>query len=508
VYKGTTLIETTNYAGTDINSQGNQTTHQIPGAESNTTYTFAPPSGGLTANVMMIAGGGGGGGRYHAGGGGAGGLVYTAGTSLAQGATKTIVVGNGDSGGNADGSGENGFNGKNTTFTDLTSAVGGGGGGKNYTAANSGGSGGGGGASQVSGTPNAGGSSTANQGNDGGVGIYNGGTDRSGGGGGGAGGAGIAGVSGGVSGEGGIGKFFGTGSSFTNFGDEYGEGGYFAGGGGGGVYHSGSPQGIPGRGGGGYGADENGYMCKGGSQHALSHTGGGGGASGRGETTDQHPGYNSVGNGGVLGHGGRGGSGIVLIQTNVAPPNGANTAVVQVGNPRRRSLPPTVDYMGSEVNRFHIIDGASTPTYKLPTHWYLDPAGYNGDEVPHSQGSHSLQKRADGGTSNVWYQTSYTYFSNMGNKMIQSADAIFMPVEQQRYDVLLSIGHNNDHDIQLEMAADGTATLNRDDDVDTLLQAGTIKCFTVGKWHHIALTVDSGGNAVGYVNGYPVVSAT
>ena len=30
-----------------------------------------------------------------AGGGGAGGLVYTAGTSLAQGATKTIVVGNG-----------------------------------------------------------------------------------------------------------------------------------------------------------------------------------------------------------------------------------------------------------------------------------------------------------------------------------------------------------------------------------------------------------------------------
>jgi hypothetical protein len=41
------------------------------------------------------------------------------------------------------------------------------------------------------------------------------------------------------------------------------------------------------------------------------------------------------------------------------------------------------------------------------------------------------------------------------------------------------------------------------------LSAGTIvPVLTVGKWHHIALTVDSGGNAVGYVNGYPVVSGT
>ena len=505
VYRGTTLVETTNYAGTDIDSQGNQTTHQIVDTKSSTTYTFAPPSGGLTANVLMVAGGGGGGGRYHAGGGGAGGLVYTAGTSLAQGATKTIVVGNGDSGGNADSSGENGFNGKNTTFTDLTSAVGGGGGGKNYTAANSGGSGGGGGASQVSGTPNAGGSGTAGQGNAGAVGIYHGGTDRSGGGGGGAGGAGIAGVSGGASGEGGIGKFFGTGSSDTNFGDEYGEGGWFAGGGGGGVYHSGSPQGIPGRGGGGYGADENGYMCQGGSQHALSHTGGGGGGSGRGETTDQHPGYNSAADGGVLGHGGRGGSGIVLIQTNVAPPNGANTAVVQVGNPRRRSLPPAVEYMGSEVNRFRIIDSQSMPTYKLPTHWYAEKNTSTSTNLPHNQGSHSLQKRADGGTSNVWYQTSYSYFADYGTKMAQTADAIFMPVEAQRYDVLLSIGANSTHDIQLEMAADGTAKLYKDNGA-TLLQAGTIKCFTLGKWHHIALTVDSEHNAVAYVNGHPVVS--
>jgi alpha-tubulin suppressor-like RCC1 family protein len=141
-----------------------------------TTYTFTPAST-LTANVLMVAGGGGGGGRYHAGGGGAGGLVYTAGTTLSG--TKTIVVGNGDSGGNATGSPyDNGYKGKDTTFTDLDTAIGGGGGGANYTAGNDGGSGGGGGASQVSGTPNAGGSGTANQGNDGGVGIYINSSDR------------------------------------------------------------------------------------------------------------------------------------------------------------------------------------------------------------------------------------------------------------------------------------------------------------------------------------------
>nr|QOR60370.1 hypothetical protein [Bathycoccus sp. RCC716 virus 2] len=510
VYSGTTLVETTNYAGTDTSTQGNQTTHQIVDAKSSTMYTFEPPSGGLTANVLMVAGGGGGGGRYHAGGGGAGGLVYTADTSLAQGATKTIVVGNGDSGGNAIQTGssyENGFNGKNTTFTDLTSAVGGGGGGANYTVGNDGGSGGGGGASQTSGTDHAGGSGTANQGNDGGVGIYDGGMQRSGGGGGGAGGAGIAGVSGGVSGEGGIGKFFGTGSSFTNFGDEYGEGGWFAGGGGGGVHNStGSPQGIPGRGGGGYGQNLDGYMGMGGSLHGMVHTGGGGGGSGNPDS-DDHPGYNSNDDGGVKGHGGRGGSGIVLIQTNVAPPNGANTAVVQVGNPRRRSLPPAVDHMGSEVNRYYIIDGASTPTYKLPTHWYVDPPSYNGNGVPHSQGSHSLQKRADGGTSNIWYATSNSYFGDEGTKMTQTVDAVFMPLEAQRYNVIISIGSNWNHDIQLEMAADGTAKLYRRNGAN-LIASGTIKCFTVGKWHHIALTVDSGGNAIGYVNGHPVVSGT
>ena len=478
-----------------------------PGATttSNTTYTFAPPSGGLTANVLMVAGGGGGAGGNDCGGGGAGGLVYTTGTSLASGSTKTIVVGNGDSGGYGEVN-ENGYDGKDTTFTGLTTADGGGGGGKSGTAGVAGGSGGGGGQGASGGA-----AASGSQGTAGGAG---GGT-YFGGGGGGAGAAGSD-YSGNYAGDGGIGKLFGTGSSFTNFGDEYGEGGWFASGGGGGVRDNAAKYGgTPGRGGGGYGATYYGYMGindseHGGSQHGMVHTGGGGGGSGT-TTRDQHPGYAGTGNGKVTGHGGRGGSGIVLIQTNVAPPNGANTAVVQVGNPRRRSLPTgpygSNMYTGAEVNRFYIIDSQSMPTYKLPTHWYVDPPSYNGNHVFTTQGSHSLQKRADGGTSNVWYASSAQYFAEYGNKMAQSADAIFMPLEAQRYDVLLSIGANAAHDIQLEMAADGTAKLYRDNGA-TLLQAGTITCFTVGKWHHIALTVDSEHNAVGYVNGYPVVSTT
>jgi alpha-tubulin suppressor-like RCC1 family protein len=479
---------------------------------SKTTYTFTPAST-LTANVLMVAGGGGGGGRYGCGGGGAGGLVYTAGTSLASGVTKTIVVGNGDSGGN--GNSQKGYNGKDTTFTDLDNAIGGGGGAGPRSSGLNGGSGGGGGGASAGDPGGVGGSGTTNQGNSGGAGSStNGG---SGAGGGGSGSVGIDGTST-VGGSGGNGKFFGKGSSYTDFGDEYGEGGYFAGGGGGGTSSSATnTPGTPGRGGGGYGATYYGYMgindsSYGGSQHALPHTGGGGGGSGTVDR-DKHPGYASTGDGGVLGHGGRGGSGIVLLQTNVALPNGANTAVVQVGNPRRRSLPPTVDAMGSEVNRFSIIDSASMPTYKLPTHWYVDPVGSNNDrqnDDSSSIGQYTIQTRADGGTSNVWYQISYNYFALVGNKMAQSADAIFMPVEQQSYDVLLSIGSNGNNDISFEMNADGTASLRRN--VYTTSQVeiagGSIVCFEAGKWHHIALTVDSGGNAVGYVNGYPVVSGT
>ena len=57
------------------------------------------------------------------------------------------------------------------------------------------------------------------------------------------------------------------------------------------------------------------------------------------------------------------------------------------------------------------------------------------------------------------------------------------------------------------MASDGTAKLYRNQG-GTHLASGTVKCFTVGKWHHVVLTLDANRNAVAYVNGYPVVSTT
>jgi hypothetical protein len=132
-----------------------------------------------------------------------------------------------------DGGQSNGYNGKDTTFTDLTPAmvvvmVG------HKVPGNDGWfrwSGGGGGGQTGNGP---GGSATSDQGNAGGTGSNSG--TFGGGGGGGAGAVGGIPGSNGVGGDGGIGKFFGTGSSFTDFGDEYGEGGYFAGGGGGGTF--------------------------------------------------------------------------------------------------------------------------------------------------------------------------------------------------------------------------------------------------------------------------------
>ena len=91
---------------------------------------------------------------------------------------------------------------------------------------------------------------------------------------------------------------------------------------------------------------------------------------------------------------------------------------------------------------------------------------------------------------------------------MQTLDAVFMPVEKDvRYDMLLKGGGNDANDIQLDMGSDGTAKLYRNWN-STLIASSTEVCFTVGKWHHIALTIDSGGNAIGYVNGYPVVTGT
>jgi hypothetical protein len=417
-----------------------------------TTYTFAPPSGGLTANVLMVAGGAGGGGNMG-GGGGAGGLVYTTGTSLAQGVTKTIIVGNGSSGGVQTGII---LNGNDTSFTGLTTSVGGGsGGGGQYGGAGSsigyaGGDGGSGGGGTSGSNPKGGGSGTLNQGNSGGSGD-------GGGRGGGGGGAGGAGETGNTSGNDG-----GTGLNYSStFGTFYGDSGWFASGGGGG----GNADGDASKGGGGGGHGGNAGL----GSSAIKHTGGGGGGGGK---------DNNSGN-----IGGRGGSGIVLLQTNVATPN--VNSEVKIPEPH-----------------YHVL-------IEKPDDTHFSHLPSLGNSNPHFSGSIVPNiPRADGSVSNVYYATSSEYFyAASAGSLVSTVEGIFYPIEQQRYDNILEIGHNSTHDVELEMAADGTAKLYRSNG-GTQLASSTVKCFTVGKWHHIALTLDANRNAVGYVNGYPVVSAT
>ena len=198
-------------------------------------------------------------------------------------------------------------------------------------------------------------------------------------------------------------------------------------------------------------------------QDALSgqsHTGGGGG-----------------------GAGGKGGSGIVLLQTNVATPN--VNSEVKIPEPHCHVLIEKPD---------------DTQFSHLPS---------LGNNSVHASGSIVPNiPRADGSVSNVYYSTSTGYFlAAQAGSLVSTVEGIFYPIQQERYDNILEIGHNSTNDVELEMAADGTAKLYRNNGGNELA-SGTVKCFTVGKWHHIALTLDTNRNAVGYVNGYPVVSAT
>ena len=254
-----------------------------------TTYTWTPTTT-LTGKLLMVAGGGGGGGTIG-GGGGAGGVVYSASASISA-SQKTIVVGNGGTGGQGwDYFPRPGSSGTNTSFTGFTTAIGGGGGsGHGVTSGDGPKSGGSGGGGAQAGTTGASGTAgPPRQGYDGGN-SHNG-ADYAGGGGG---AGGIGGTSGGsTGGVGGIGVDYS--SEFTT---TYGDSGWFASGGGGGVRDGNSRAGGSasiGGGGNGNNLDSGVYTA------AQKHTGGGGGGGG-------------FAGGGNFMAGGQGGSGIVLIK--------------------------------------------------------------------------------------------------------------------------------------------------------------------------------------------------
>ena len=251
---------------------GTLTTPSYDSSAGTTTYTWTPTSGFTGTQTLLVAGGGGGGSRYRSsGGGGAGGYVYYA--SQDHTGTKTIVIGDGGNGGEQTA----GTNGKNTTFSGLTTAVGGGfGAAYTYTTGGSGGSGGGGGYNGSAGSSNASGQGYA--------GRSSIGPEISGGGGGGGGSAGNA-------GDGGQGKDYSS-----VFGTSYGDNGFFVSGGGAGG-QGGGGYAYPGGGGRGVGIST---AVSDANVDGQKHTGGGGGA------WSNRP-------SGVTG--GKGGSGIVLVKT-------------------------------------------------------------------------------------------------------------------------------------------------------------------------------------------------
>jgi len=274
------------------------------------SYSWTPPTGVNSVNLLIVAGGGGGGSR-HAGGGGAGGVLNLSNIAITSNPID-ISVGAGGSGGAAASTGGNtGSNGSNTVVsgTGITTrtAIGGGGGG--YGAGtNSGGSGAGGGSS------GAGGAGTSGQGNAGSAGGTNGSTFWVGGGGGGAGGAGETSTST-KGGNGGAGLELTWMSSdiYTNLGvsvlsnQKY----YIGGGGGGGTDSNSFTGGSGGVGGGGAGSTGTGSVY-----NATTNSGGGGGGSG----------ISGVGTGSFKG--GDGGSGVVVLRYNI--PSFTNSATFSI----------------------------------------------------------------------------------------------------------------------------------------------------------------------------------
>jgi hypothetical protein len=253
----------------------------VSNTTSNTEYTWTPYTA-MTADVLMVAGGGGGGGNMG-GGGGAGGLKFYQSELLSD--QKTIVVGNGGIGIQANDEADTTNSGYNTSAFGYTVTGGGRGGGFGNNIASEqtgadGGSGGGGGWGE------AGGSGTNGEGFDGGQSSGN----NDGGGGGGAGGPGVAGTS--TSGGNG-----GLGINYTDyFGQLYGESGWFASGGGGGKRSTTEGMaGVSPPGGGSDGSNSNSKSAS----DAQNHTGGGGG--GPGDISAEYK-------------GGNGGSGIVIVK--------------------------------------------------------------------------------------------------------------------------------------------------------------------------------------------------
>ena len=256
----------------------------------NATFDFSGPA---TEFTILMVGGGGGGGFQVGGGGGGGGVLY--GTKILSPGTYSLNIGGGGEG--AHHTQYHAVNGQDTTGFSCTARGGGRGG--NHSGGftpDQGGSGGGGGChggwqnNDSQGAP-------GNQPDENGLlgYAYAGGNGKQGWSGGGGGGGGSNGSN---SNNNGVGGPNGQGRDYSSvFGSTWGESGYFASGGWGCLNGSSDLSNTPAQGGGGYGAGDSNGTNREADKDGQANTGGGGGG-----TRDQS------------GHGGDGGSGIILIR--------------------------------------------------------------------------------------------------------------------------------------------------------------------------------------------------
>ena len=115
--------------------------------------------------------------------------------------------------------------------------------------------------------------------------------------------------------------------------------------------------------------------------------------------------------------------------------------------------------------------------------------------------------KPDGSTGDVFKFTEPGSISMAWQPRTQTVGGHFSPGKQAKYNVLLGVGNKGSDDIALEMNADGTASLRTNvyGSSPTTIATSSSAVFIAGEWHHIVLTVDGSGNAIGYVDGVSIV---
>ena len=311
--------------GGTIATHGSYTSHKFT-----TGGNFIPSIAG-NVSVLLVGGGGAGGSDNPGGGGGASSVEVDASHAVTA-TTYAITIGSG--GTVRGGTGSDGGNGVNSTFSSLTAY--GGGGGDGTSSASSGGSGGGGNSA-----PRAGASAGT------GSNVYAGGSGSaspySGGGGGGATAVGLNGNTGGGAGDGGDGMA----NDYETGSNQY----YGGGGGGGGYSPSSMGAGEGGSGGGGDGSAGSGSSV---GQAGTANTGGGGGGGSNNASPQD---------------GGAGGSGVAVIRYTTADFVAYNDMTLVSNAQTAQSAPTTGDLV------ITYTDGAGTAIVNTDIKAYISRNG-------------------------------------------------------------------------------------------------------------------------------------